>query len=508
MITLGGVPLLTPDPDGELCRYVERFLSLRESTLLIDPHAWSSDRRNSQAGHRTQVGIDSPGYPDPPPARLNELYWPTGASRWARGFFLCTGEKLVELRGIAWSGDADTSIVLRIGDDDAPPEDELAISVRLIAAYPIGEGLATERSEDLWLLVVSDDRYHWQNRSCESLVVTKTSTWAEVFTHLEGKLGITLEREEVTSPYLSPDPEELTRRYHNAASLLDAVAHTVGCRIVRLIDGAFKMLTWEQSVEQYTTNLETFTAKRVLGRVAYVGPVPEKVTATFRKYTEHRPYGNGTVYTYDKSPAAPVDDEESLVTIAGTRKVIISTCYANFTAGSGTPDNNTKLDDLADQLATDFYESAKHRYDITYAGAIDWVFTGYDDHVLWSFGAHDEGGLKAQTRVQSTPLNAGVEEMLHQDPDLEVISSPAWGFFAGNQAQGSYAVFNVCRWSGSTQVDTGLTIKVWDVLLNVGDSALTLHTRSLADWAADDNRWIGGAAHCTPEGNASLPAEV
>lgn len=80
-------------------------------------------------------------------------------------------------------------------------------------------------------------------------------------------------------------------------------------------------------------------------------------------------------------------------------KTVRSSCTAVFTtAGGGTPTNDSELNALATQLATDWYIWQLGRSDIVYADIVPYTPTGYADTIEWSYD-HDT----ATTRVQRKP---------------------------------------------------------------------------------------------------------
>jgi len=489
---IGSGSLVNPDADGELCRYLNQFLPVYDAQIHGDPHAWQSGRLDSVGGHRTGVDLDLPRYPPPPTPRINTLYWPTGASRWARGYFLVKGDNLIA--GLAFA----TPFTLNV--TNTGPGGSWDCGLYVLSPRPLS-GAGGFTAEDLWLIPVVDERYFWQFTDVRNLTTTADNTWSQLLAYLGVQLDVFIVGDAPVSAYHRPDPEELSRKYVNAAAVLDAVAHSVGARIVRSPStGVVTLMTFAQSAIIHDQNSLDVAHGVIAGGELMPGPVPQTVTTVFRKYREHHPYGNGECYSVETAQTAT-----SMPIVPLARKVILTTCYADFTSGSGTPDNAFAVNSLAAKIAADYYLSLTQRHDVTIWGSVPWQPTAFDDHILWAFGAPGEYEHQVQTRIQSPPYNMAVEQQLQQDFTLDVISSPAWGYFTGNQPQGSFGNMAVCRYSGTTQIDTELRIKVWDTLKNVGDSSLTLRTRTQAHWSDDDNLWISGAENCEPEEESNLP---
>ena len=93
MITLGGLPLLIPDSDGELLRWQEAFQNSEYYNDFCEPSFRDSSRYATMYSSGKDelpygVGIPIPPYTAAPAPRINQLYWPTGAGRWSRGYFM------------------------------------------------------------------------------------------------------------------------------------------------------------------------------------------------------------------------------------------------------------------------------------------------------------------------------------------------------------------------------------------------------------------------------------
>lgn len=482
--------LVNPDPDGELDKFLSHFLPLYDACIHGDPQSWQSARLNSAAGHKTAVGIDVPKYPAPPAPRLNTLYWPTGASRWARGYFLVTGDNL--------SGAANSPITFHF--INTGPGGSWDCNLYALSPRPIS-GLGGTTSRDLWLVPVVDGRYYWQFLDTGEMTCAPGTTWSTVLSYLGTRLGVTIVGSAPNAAYGVPDPEELSRKYLNAAVLLDAVAHSLGARIVRSPStGIVSLMTFGESLIYHALNAATAAPGVIAGGTIGLGAAPQYVTTVFRKYKDHRPYGDGSTYSVSNAQSAT-----TMPIMAGTRKVVLSTCYANFTAGSGTPDNGAALNSLAAKIAADYFLSLTQRHDFTVWGHMPWNPTAFDDHILWAFAAPGVFEHQVQTRVQSTPYNLGVEEMLQQDLTLQVISSPAGGYLVDSLSFEGQATFAVCRRAGGSPFDTGLRIEVHDTLLNAGDDPLASLTRMQVHWSDDDNCWLDGPANCEAEGIGNLP---
>lgn len=420
MLSLAGQPLLIPDEGGELSRWLADNQDLRD--LLQFGHAPMSDfatQRESRMKDKEQIGLPWYNWKQAPEPRLNTLYWPTGASRWAQGWFLATKEAKEAI--VTASSSLASAVTLKMGDDAAPrtgrsPGGSVECSVYVLAPRPV-----SGHSEELWLLPVVDARYWWQFKDSGDWPVESTTTWADMFTALSLELGETVAYDEISTCYLKPDPTELTRRYYNPAVLLDAVSSCIGQRIVRLLDGTVKSVNAESAESEIASNLDQDSVSEPWSTIAgddfsdNAAGTPKTVRVTFPKYSsDAATYVDGERYYIDK------DNHNSLIGVPDdTRKLIRCSAKADFSSGGSLPSNWQELDNLACWIAYDFYRWHGRRFDYTFAGIKTWVPTGFEDAILYEFGRpRDGGGWYAKTRVQSVPAAVGVESQLSQTTNL------------------------------------------------------------------------------------------
>ena len=383
-------------------------------------------------------GFPLPNYPTPPQIRLNQLYWPTGAARWTAGYFLADNKAKEAIVAAAHPTSSTNTPLAFKASDDLDSED-FETSLYLLAARRIP---SVPGGRHLWLMVLVDERYWWQFRSIEDTQVTASTTWDALYSTLGSQLGVTIDVDEVAVAYLKPDPVSLTKRYDNAAILLDAVAHSVGQRICRRQDGTVQASSWSTSQALRLANMVALTPVRQAagGDIGY-GPVPASVDVVCRKFVDGIPIPD-KAQAYNEVAADHLADTPETTT--STAKTFHSTAYADCTT-SGTdsaPSNNADLATLAGEIASDYYDSTLFVYDRTFDAIKEWKPSGYDDHILYQFGGEypnptitastiitnqDEERPAAKTklakgytrryhtRVQSCMPNFGAEHQLSQD---------------------------------------------------------------------------------------------
>jgi hypothetical protein len=315
--------------------------------------------------------------------------------------------------------------------------------------------------QQLWLLPLVDSRYWWRDRNTADLEITSSTTWASLFSTLGSALGITVAMSGVDAAYLSPDTYEFTRRYENAAMMLDAAALSVGKRIVRRRDGTVRAES-NADAQAAITAAATRDAKLLAGGYYHLesGYRPEKVTCTFRKWRHYRVLQKGQVYTVDVQPAIAT----ALAT--GTNKVVHSTMFADYSSDTSPPANTADLDALAQVIGDDFYGWLRSRYDITFAGAQNWELNGFDDSVVWDFGRQVVGGAAdgvrlGQTRVQSMPVDFGFDLQLSQKNTLTLFESPMVCKPDANIAAGDRGTVSVWEGRSGEKIDSTLDVEAY-----------------------------------------------
>lgn len=455
MITLGGISLLIPSPEVEA--FINRTLPLEEANLYGSLPCRTESRSDS---NRHSIGLPVYNWPAPPPPKLNSLYWPSGASRWARGWFLCTGKAKDEIVAQAHSSGGTTALELKLGDEDANVQyiDLYLLPPRpLSGIVPGSTQTPAEIKESLWLLPLVDVRYFWQFIPSGNLEFDSSSTWEDAFTDLGTALGVTIDADDVDADYLQPDWVELTRRYSPVPVLLDAVAASVGQRIIR--DPEEGTVT-SQSVANAKTALQSNYDLPLLSLAAggdlsaSLGDIPAKVRVNFRRWSQYNVYCDGEVYTTTSAASATADPPTS--TVSGKERIFHSTLYAEYpynTAANsaGDPTNKTTLDALAAQIAADYYGWLSRLYDVCWNGVVDWTPTGFDDAIIWE---------PTRTRVWSLPSGVGVDRQLSQDADYEVFDQIMLGKPDADIAAGATGTVSVWdRPASGTLADTTFNVQ-------------------------------------------------
>lgn len=540
-----GIPLLF-DYDRTAQRFLDRFLPVQN---LVTPAGMAAhDDWQGNTYGQGRAGLPRPNYPPAPPPRVNTLYWPTGAVRWARGWFLGDQAAVDALTKFndpesAWADGYAVARTLRAStpdlvDNSAPyvleAEMYLLRPLRITATGDTTFG-------DLWLLPLVDQRYWWQFRRCGDLTAS-LDDWVTLVSALGTQLGVTITCSTVNSAYMVPDRIELARHEDNPAVVLDAVAHSIGRRVVVDYSGDVRLVNY--TTEQ--TALAANWAETSAGATKYLKlqggtpddaapppayPWPDELRIAFQKIEDPADSGAGTFWTTAKL-AADIASEvgaEDLVTVEGTSKTVHCSAWAMFQCGGSTTDpaNKDNLEDLRDQYALDYFGWLAHQYDHAWPGVQNWPPCGYDDHVLFEFGTEYTEDLEALadlddgqretvdvmirerlarrylTRVQSMPGNFGVSSLLCQYEnaipgvaDDLMVKTPLYGISARRTATMPHACCNAYTEVNGVLVpvqcnDSGLLwkLRVRNVycepvpeLLLVPSSVLKSGTRYVVNW--------------------------
>jgi hypothetical protein len=456
MLTFAGEPLLFPDAD--VLSFFERYQDLSDLRIFSPHHSRVSGRQACRSRFEQDKGLGLPvwNWPDPPAPRLNTVYWPTGATRWAYGLFLVTRATRDRLFARLHSSNGNAAGTLSMGDDlDGGGLSPYSMDMYMLNPRPVSS-MATD--DDLWILPLVDERYFWQYRSVEDLEVTTATTWATLFGTLGTRLGRTVAvTPSIAAAYLKPDPTEFSRRYDNAALLLDAAAASVGRRVVRRVTGVVTLESPAVSQAKLLANLKRSYELLAGGDYgALGGDLPSSVAVAYQKIKQHLLRKNGQVLV--QTSAAP---SGTPVQVGDASLTIQCAAYADYNTADALQ-NEATLQAITDQLASDFYSWNSTRYDYTFREIQPWDLCGFDDHVLWTFGRPIAGELTgnvnaealeeqesaavtirrgvdrlAQTRVQSLPVNCWPELNACADGDKIVFEPRLMAIADGDIAAGA-----------------------------------------------------------------------
>lgn len=459
-ISFAGVDLIHEDPDGDVQGWLDHWLDLDDNRMVA---AWPSAAWNKSGG------VPLPNYSHVLRPKLNTWYRPVGASRWSFGLFLA--DTATKDRILSAVGTGNPGKTLRI---EAPEGFGRSWLAYLLPVHPISDDVSAD--DGIWILPIVDERWWWQFRNAELGLLTDSTTWTTVLSTLAANLGITLNFTSIYSTYGSPNVTRFnSANTVNAAILLDAAAHAVGRKVMlQYLDAGgdnYYQLVYTAALPAESVTRREFnftqasagslqTGILAAGALNQRGVIPSSIRVIFRKYA------NGIIWDgehYIKTLSA------SALGYSGSTtdyvKSFTTTALADYTTGSGTPDNVTDCDNLATQIATDFLDSVNWIQDSNYIGVSRWIETGFDDYVEFSIGRRRrDGSLECKTRIHSLPYNQTCEEMWHQVPNTHEYGDVIEGKLDGSLASEGTATLSVYESSDTSTPpsDTGRNLIVTD----------------------------------------------
>jgi hypothetical protein len=419
--------LLMEDPGGVMQAFVTTYIDSYNSRIDTQSIVRTSLRNAGRYRWPNHTALPRPNYVPPPLPQVNTLYWPTGAARWAAGYFYCSEaikDKIVTSVSESTNISAKT---LEIFDGNVTLKtDMFLLPPRPVTAVP--DASASGGPERLFLLPLVDERWYWQQKEVPvTFYDGATSTWATLVTAIGTALGVTITIDTVSTDYALPDNIELDRGLENAAILLDAIAHSVGARVVRWPDGTVKVISPADSTTQLAKNIkDNFESAEVwkrksaqwsqiaggdLSTEAQGTLHPTSVSTSFTKRNVDTAGDTVLLDAQHESEYTLAEFDATIKSVASTKHVIFTSALANFEGGS--PANSTEVDALADAIGKAHYDWLAKKFDYVYNGVKVWDSSGYDDYVEWHVGAQrSDGSYAMKTRAQSQPYNFGVQEQL------------------------------------------------------------------------------------------------
>lgn len=404
-LTYAGIDLLIPT--AEVAAWVEANISVRDVYEFV---------RRYWPGPRLQ-GLTFPGMQPDRPIKVNCLWWPVGASRWACGHFIVSEARLAQIRQVVEpSGSTYQPAPLVMTWVDATTNtivDFVSTSLWMLPARPLSQisGLNGH-----YLISLVDDRFWWWQANTGDVTVTEpTTTWVELYETLGTALDESIDADPVSANYGTP-ASTLSTKYEDVPPVLDAVAYNCGQRIVRGLDGAIyatNVLTAEADVAA-NLSLVTARSKQAGGLMALTiagpndlnGVLPASVEVVFPRTDSGVP--NAAPYTVTVTLSSlGLPEFSGVFGNTSAQKTFHDSATATY-AGGGSPTNAAALLALATQTATDYYRYRACPLDIKYAGIVQWEPEGWSDNVEWTYRLNE-----VSTRIQAGPWNDLTTELMH-----------------------------------------------------------------------------------------------
>jgi hypothetical protein len=392
MLTFNDYPLLLNDPGKELASWLDRWYSLDDLRIFA-----------AEAVSRTiNLNVPLPNWPAPPRIKLNSLYIPMGASRWAFGLFLIDEDTRKKFETAE-----NTYGTLKFDNIAETGDNPNGISYRLYMLPPRRLTIDTATCPAAWLLPLVDERYFWQYQDIGVNADLDSTTWANLIDDMGDLGGATIEYDSIETDYGTPNITNLPRDYENFGLMLDAVAFSIGKRLI-VIGSESGTLTYKligpSTASQLLDDNASIKSHYLTGGEGGVF-FNVSVTNWNRLPTTLRLVINKTD-AHDVTSSEAIDDsvgnDEQMGTIVTIHDSDIRTVLTGASA-----------DSLAQKYAEDWYKWRLKSFDVTCAGNVDWKHTGYEDAVWHHFAVQhcgQEADYSAFTRVWTLPENFGVAE--------------------------------------------------------------------------------------------------
>ena len=388
-------------------RQIADFLSERLPEI---PDAHPRDSENLAAWNSPRchpARLPTPNYPDAPELIPGDIYWPTGATRWAVAEFLIdrTTAQAMASRPVPEGG-----ISQEPGPDWSSPYVSVLVRSGSVSAtfrmYPV-EPAPIHWSGSLYLLRLVDDRYFWRDRvhavgAIENDQANPSVVWTRLLLSVRASLFPFREPwplviEPCIPPeYLHPDLGKLAQ-YERvpAADLLDALAWSVNRRVV--IQPGEEVIYLRSAAAELPVVASNFgvPGPHVIsaGGTRRETPLPARLAMRFDFQPTIPAAWHSAVSDVPDNPISSDDVGMPLAALlaeaTGPRDVggqagVFSAARAYGT--SGVPANAAELQTLADIYTAEWYGWRRAQYDAAFSGLKPWRLTGFDDFLLWRLG--------------------------------------------------------------------------------------------------------------------------
>lgn len=237
MISYAGVGLNTPEP--EQAEYDKTWLD----------HSWIEEFAIRTWPGIDLIGLGFRGYIPKGPVLLNTLRWPRDASRFAVGHFLATTHRVDAIREVIYGGGSTYISAPLVMDDGS---NEITTNMWMLPPRPFNQ--VNVGSDELYMITLVDDRFFWWFKSANINVIGGVTTWTSMYTSIGSALGVSISVDTIPAAYLKPS-NDFNSNYRALPVLLDAVAYSVGQRIIRKLDGTVVAQNPANAQAQLETNL-------------------------------------------------------------------------------------------------------------------------------------------------------------------------------------------------------------------------------------------------------------
>lgn len=372
-LSYAGVALLLPTPELE----AGWLAQIQNPYDFEDLRPWHFDAPRAE-------GVPYPPVPTPPTFRLNSLYWPTGASRPAWFHTVLNFPRLAEVKAALGPTNVAAPLVLY----DGRTGKTVTAWMRMLPERPLNVSCGAD-AEKHYLVTLTDERLAWYGRRGR---VSAPSSWADLYSQLAAILGVSIAAEAVDPDYGTPT-EKWALDYPSTPALLDAVAASVGQKVVVALDGSVRTVGWATAASDSDAYFATADPPTAGGRAPAAGiarTVPYLARSVF---AASGAYASGGPYAAD-APLFPLSIPEygTASGIPGDRQTLYPDALYTGDAAA--------LDALAEVAARDFYGWQLADADVAWPGVEPFEPTGWEDFCEWTLTTRGPDAPFALTRVR------------------------------------------------------------------------------------------------------------
>jgi hypothetical protein len=238
MLQFDSVDLIGDNVDKEVEDFLKRFLPTESFMPWLIQGLWPGWNLGALTGVN--------GYPWGKAFKLNRLYWPSRASRWAYGHFLCNSDSVATISADAFpQGQPYQQLLFSIGNPESNQGtinagETFNAMMYMLPPTPLSgiRGL-TGMTQSLYLITLVDERYFWWWQNFGNQTISSTTTWMSLLTIIQGILNAgnptptpAWTIDPINSAYLGPSVQAYSIPYEPLPQIIDSICDNIGMRFV------------------------------------------------------------------------------------------------------------------------------------------------------------------------------------------------------------------------------------------------------------------------------------
>jgi hypothetical protein len=423
MLKIGNTPVIMAGHSGAIDSYLERNHSPELIRAFTEAAAVKIPRGKN---------LLFSNYPDLPPARINQIVVPTGATRWSYGLFMVTTiQKDLILEESAAN---DNKLTVEFGapenwkgaeyGDEGKFKPNLTLTMSPLPPRPMTPDelseVETDDIQNLWLLCMVDQRYWWQFKNVDLIEDQEFDDIQSILAYLNEQMGSAVELSCASAQHSEIPDIAASNNYENAAVVLESLAWHIGCQVVpelnstsedgEEVETGFVLISVDDSPFIHQNNLDGKCGIALCDRDQYTDEVASDQSGFELTGSPVTAMGG----SLGENQGAAFLPAKILIPARGTY-VSRTPTEAGMTDVNTIPLTSAVLRlhwkdvesppiELRDKAAKDFYGRFAKIHDYTFNGIQKWQPTAYDDSVTF-FQTRFQSGYRCQTRVRSWQHN-------------------------------------------------------------------------------------------------------